>query len=201
VTRHRRAEPCDRVSYDTSDRGFTRTGPLQKVGRFEYDKDNNPTQMEFPGFSGQTLASGFSRRSYAEVQAPDPWESANRQIAALERQLALRQQNSTISSKPPSSDGLAGRRREPGRRNKSRRKPGGQLGHPGHCRPLVPPNRVNARVDVFPNACRHCNHARPACGQTVTGEPRRHQVTDVAPVDAHITDINARTSCVPRAGR
>src|SRR5262249_52955486 len=32
--------------------------------------------LEFPGFSGQTLASGFSRRSYAEVQAPDPWESA-----------------------------------------------------------------------------------------------------------------------------
>src|SRR5215813_10536017 len=31
--------------------------------------------VEFPGFSGQTLA-GFSRRSYAEVQAPDPWESA-----------------------------------------------------------------------------------------------------------------------------
>src|SRR5262249_36710668 len=34
------------------------------------------SSVEFPGFSGQTLASGFSRRSYAEVQAPDPWESA-----------------------------------------------------------------------------------------------------------------------------
>jgi hypothetical protein len=32
-----------------------------------------------------------------------------RQIAGLERQLALRNQNSTITSKPPASDGLAGR--------------------------------------------------------------------------------------------
>jgi hypothetical protein len=32
-------------------------------------------ELEFPGFSGQTLASCFSRRSDAEVQAPDPGES------------------------------------------------------------------------------------------------------------------------------
>lgn len=52
-------------------------------------------------------------------------EQAKR-IAELERQLALRQQNSTTTSKPPSSDGLAGRQRERGRRTKSRRKPAGQ---------------------------------------------------------------------------
>src|SRR5712691_5973412 len=74
---------------------------------------------------------------------------AEKRIADLERQLALRQQNSTTSSKPPSSDGLAGRQRERGRRTKSRCKPGGQPGHPGHCRPLVPVERVNERVDVF----------------------------------------------------
>src|SRR5712691_9376577 len=39
----------------------------------------------------------------------------DRQIADLERQLALRQQNSTTSSKPPSSDGLAGRPSLPSR--------------------------------------------------------------------------------------
>jgi hypothetical protein len=31
--------------------------------------------VEFPGFSGQTLASVFSRRSDAEVQAPSPGQS------------------------------------------------------------------------------------------------------------------------------
>ena len=63
-------------------------------------------------------------------------EQAKR-IADLERQLALRQQNSTTTSKPPSSDGLAGRQRLRGRRVKSRRKAGGQPGHPGHHRELV----------------------------------------------------------------
>ena len=57
-------------------------------------------------------------------------EQAKR-IADLEGQLALRQQNSTTTSKPPSSDGLAGRQRLRGRRVKSRRKAGGQPGQPG----------------------------------------------------------------------
>src|SRR5216683_7776122 len=99
-------------------------------------------------------------------------EEQQKKIADLERQLALRQQNSTTTSKPPSSDGLAGRQRERGRRTKSRRKPGGQPGHPGHCRPMVPPERVNAVVAVFPDACRHCQHGLSARGREVTGEPR-----------------------------
>jgi hypothetical protein len=125
----------------------------------------------------------------------------DRQIADLERQLALRQQNSTTSSKPPSSDGLAGLQRERGRRTKSRRKPGGQLGHPGHCRPLVPLDRVNQQVVVFPDACRHCDHALPARGRVVNGEPRRHQVTDLPPIDAHITEYQCPQVVCPACGK
>ena len=73
-------------------------------------------------------------------------EQAKR-IADLERKLALREQNSTITSKPPSSDGLAGQPRTRGRRVKSRRKAGGQPGHQGHHRELVPVERVDAIVD------------------------------------------------------
>ena len=43
-------------------------------------------------------------------------EEQQKKIADLERQLALRQQNSTTTSKPPSSDGLAGQQRVRGRR-------------------------------------------------------------------------------------
>ena len=64
-----------------------------------------------------------------------------KRIADLERQLALRQQNSTTTSKPPSSDGLAGRQRERGRRITSRRKPVDNRDIPGirgrWCRPNV----------------------------------------------------------------
>src|SRR3990172_7851205 len=124
-----------------------------------------------------------------------------KQIGDLERQLALRQQNSTTSSKPPSSDGLAGRPRERGRRKKSRRKPGGQLGHPGHCRPLVPPARVNHIVEVFPDACGHCQHVLPARRRAVTGEPRRHQVTEMPSIEAHITEYQCPLVVGPAGGK
>jgi transposase len=131
------------------------------------------------------------RRELAErerqlAEAQKRIADAQKHIADLERQLALRQQNSTTTSKPPSSDGLAGRQRDRGRRTKSRRKPGGQPGHPGHSRPLVPAERVNEMIDLIPEACRHCQrrlHARDA-----VGDPRRHQVTELPALEAHITE-------------
>jgi transposase len=121
-------------------------------------------------------------------------EEQAKQIADLERQLALRQQNSTTTSKPPSSDGLASRQRERGRRVKSRRKAGGQPGHPGHHRELVPLERVDVIVDLVPETCRHCTrrlHARHG-----VGAPRRHQVTELPPIAAHITEYRChRRQC------
>jgi len=126
---------------------------------------------------------------------------AEKKIADLERQLALRQQNSTTTSKPPSSDGLAGCQRVRGRRTKSRRKPGGQPGHPGQCRPLVPLERVNHVVELLPDACRHCHRRLPARGRTVTGEPRRHQVTELPPIEAHITEYQCPHVVCPACGK
>jgi transposase len=122
-----------------------------------------------------------------------------KQIADLERQLALRQQNSTTTSKPPSSDGLAGRQRERGRRRKSRRKPGGQPGHPGHSRPLVPAARVNAITDLAPDACRHCR--RRLYSRDDIGAPRRHQVTELPPIAAHITEYRCHRRRCPDCGK
>ena len=121
---------------------------------------------------------------------------AEKQIADLERQLALRQQNSTTTSKPPSSDGLAGRQRERGRRTKSRRRRGGQPGHPGHSRPLVSAERVNAIGDLVPEACRYCQQALCTTADELTDAPRRHQVTELPPIEAHITAYRChRISC------
>src|SRR6516165_10606620 len=75
---------------------------------------------------------------------------AEKQIADLERQLALRKQNSTNSSKPPSSDGLAGEPRQRGRHKKSRRKAGGQPGHRGAHRPLLPAEKVDEIRPILP---------------------------------------------------
>lgn len=131
-----------------------------------------------------------------------------KQIADLERQLALRQRNSTNSSKPPSSDGLAGEQRQRGRKHKSKRRPGGQPGHTGHHRPLVATAEVNAIEVLLPKQCRHCRGNLPQKPGKVTteGEPRRHQVTEVPPVKAHITEYQfpnvvcehcGKTTCAP----
>ena len=122
-----------------------------------------------------------------------------KQIAELQRQLTMRQQNSTTTSKPPSSDGLAGNQRERGRRRKSRRKRGGQPGHPGHWRELVPAERVNATVDLRPPRCRYCQHALRR-GDEV-GEPRRHQVTELPPIEAHITEYRCHRCVCPACGQ
>jgi len=124
-------------------------------------------------------------------------EQAKR-IADLERQLALRQQNSITTSKPPSSDGLAGQQRERGRRVKSRRKAGGQPGHPGHHRELVPVDRVDAIVDLVPETCRHC--ARRLHARHGVGDPRRHQVTELPPIAAHITEYRCHRRQCPACG-
>jgi transposase len=125
-------------------------------------------------------------------------EQAKR-IKDLEHQLALRQQNSTLTSKPPASDGLAGSQRERGRRTKSRRKPGGQPCHPGHGRPMVPAERVDQIVIVRPESCRHCHHRLPARGRE-RGDPRRHQVTELPPIVPHVTEYQCLAIVCPACG-
>jgi transposase len=122
-----------------------------------------------------------------------------REIDDLKRQLALRQQNSTVTSKPPSSDGLAGGQRRRGRRMKSRRKPGGQPGHRGHHRALVPAARVDTIVDLAPDTCRHCAHRLHA--RHAVGEPRRHQITELPSIAAHITEYRCQRRQCPACGQ
>jgi transposase len=128
---------------------------------------------------------------------------AERQIANLERQLALRKQNSTNSSKPPSSDGLAGEPRERGRRKKSRRKVGGQPGHRGAHRPLLPITQVDEIRSVLPEQCRHCGHSLPTRIEQVqtTGEPQRHQVTELPPIQARTIEYQCYRVVCPECGK
>ena len=124
------------------------------------------------------------------------------QIADLERQLALRKQNSTNSSKPPSSDGLAGAPRERGRRKKSKRKVGGQPGHRGSHRPLVAAGKVDEVRAVLPEQCQHCGHGLPAEVEQarITGNPLRHQVTELPPIQARIIEYQCHRVLCPECG-
>jgi transposase len=115
-----------------------------------------------------------------------------RQVVDLERKLGLKQQNSTTSSKPPSSDGLAGKQRPrcASQRKKSGKRPGGQPGHPGHHRELFPPERVNKIVPVYPPQCSHCEKAfgdRDRAG-AAQSKAQRYQVTELPKIEAHVTE-------------
>lgn len=105
-------------------------------------------------------------------------------IADLEERL---RQNSQNSSRPPSSD--APSQAQPAPRPPSGRRPGGQPGHEGHQRRLVPTERVDRVVAVKPARCRQC--AARLHGEDA--HPRRHQVTEVPPVQAHTTEYQLHT--------
>jgi len=126
-----------------------------------------------------------------------------RQNADLERKLGLKLQNSTASSQPPSSGGLAGKQRPRcvSQRKKSGRRPGGQPGHPGHHRGLFPLNRVDEVVAVYPRQCGHCEKAFGERARTVQGGPQRHQVTELPKIEAHITEYQCHKLQCAKCGK
>jgi transposase len=130
--------------------------------------------------------------------SPEVWEhlppEAQAYIRALEARVAALeatvrqvqeqlQQNSRTSSRPPSSDSPEVLAKRP-RRKPTGRRPGGQPGHEGHARGLVPVEQVDVLVPVKPQRCRHCQ--QPLQGED--RQPRRHQVTEIPPVKPVITE-------------
>lgn len=120
-------------------------------------------------------------------------------VAELEKRLGL---NSSNSSKPPSSDPphlKLGRKKEFGKR-----KPGGQPGHKGSYRAPLPPERVDEFVEVWPKRCEGCQAELPTQMRAEVGEAVRHQVTEIPPVKAHVTEYQLRAQycacgCTTRA--
>src|SRR5450759_1698235 len=127
----------------------------------------------------QRIADAEKRIADAQKQMLD----AEKQIADLERQLATREKNSTNSSKPPSSDGMAGtQRRRCSPRKKSGRKPGGQPGHVGQERQRV--EKPDRTEEVLPLQCKHCETALPQAPEErqKTGDVYCRQIVDLPEV-------------------
>lgn len=90
-------------------------------------------------------------------------------------------QNSSNSSKPPSSDPPEKPKR-PGK--PSGRKRGGQPGHRGRGRQLKPVEEVDKVIDIRPTCC-------DECGALLMGEdpqPGRHQVTEIPRIEPQVTE-------------
>lgn len=100
-------------------------------------------------------------------------EELTKQVEELTRQL---NKNSSNSHKPPSSDSLGKRRSIRKAKKPTGKKRGGQPGHKGHSRALLPADQVDAVVDIFPKLCDVCQEVPP---RTVDAEASSHQVIDL----------------------
>jgi transposase len=118
-----------------------------------------------------------------------------RRITTLEARLGT---NSSNSSVPPSANPLGAPK--PVVKKKSKRKPGGQPGHPPRLKQLLPPERVN-RVEVLvPRQCEHCQTALPQQALPDDPEPTRFQTIELPPVVAVVTEYQRHARTCPCCG-
>jgi transposase len=119
-------------------------------------------------------------------------EQLRAQVRELEARLA---QDSSTSSRPPSSDppGKVRRKKKP-----TGRKRGGQKGHPGHHRMLLPPERIDATLRHYPEQCRHCGHTLLFAPEAKPVQ--RHQVVELPAVRAHVTEHQLFCLACPTCG-
>src|SRR5437764_13186803 len=109
-------------------------------------------------------------------------------VAALEARLGT---NSTNSSVPPSANPLGSPK--PVVKKKSRRRPGGQPGHPPHLKQLLPPERVKETILLVPRHCQRCHARLPAQAGAHDPPPTRHQIIELPPVVAEVTEYQGHS--------
>lgn len=106
------------------------------------------------------------------------------ELEALVAKLTARiNSTSRNSSRPPSSDPPWARQSGKSK-GSSKRKRGGQPGHPKSERELRPPEEVDCVAEVLPPTCGSCGEALQGRDQN----PRRHQITEIPPVSTSCTE-------------
>jgi transposase len=124
-----------------------------------------------------------------------------REVYQLRQELAeLRRQvnrNAGNSSLPPSANPPWAPR--PVTKKPTGRRPGGQVGHEGHFRTLLPPEQVDEVVRHRPVRCRHCGAELGASAQEQTVE--RHQIGELPRRAVRVTEHQAIACRCGRCGQ
>jgi transposase len=113
-------------------------------------------------------------------------------VAELERRLNRSSRNSSL---PPSQDPPSAPPRPGGKR--SGRGRGGQPGHEGRHRRLLPPEQVDEVVEHWPERCRSCAHVFGAPELVDAAEPWRHQVAELPPTAVRVAEHRLHGVCCP----
>ena len=105
-----------------------------------------------------------------------------KRIAVLEAEIAALKKTPRNSSLPPSTEHPHAK--PPRDKKESKKKQGGQPGHPKHERPLIPTEECQSVVPLKPKNCRRC-------GEALFGddpEPLRHQVWEIPEIKPDVTE-------------
>jgi transposase len=124
----------------------------------------------------------------------EPNRRLDARVAELERRL---NRSSRKSSLPPLHDPPSAppRPRQPA----SGRKRGGQPGHEGRNRPLLPLERVDQVVEHWPQRCHACARVFEEDERIDVAAVQRHQVAELPPVAVTVTEHRLhRLRCPPR---
>jgi len=113
-------------------------------------------------------------------------------VAELERRLSRSSRNSSL---PPSQDPPSAppRLRRPG----SGRTPGGQPGHEGKHRRLLPSGQVDEIVEHWPERCHACAHVFAEQELVDAVEPWRHQVAELPAIAVRVSEHRLHGVCCP----
>src|SRR4051812_17248476 len=108
-------------------------------------------------------------------------------------------QNSSNSSRPPSSDPPQAPARP--KAPPSGRKRGGHPGHRGTCRALLPVEQVDEVVAIVPEVCRHCGQPLPQPVGRRRARAWRHQVVELLPLGVRVTEYQMAARRCPACGK
>jgi len=123
-------------------------------------------------------------------------EIENRALKEENRLLKSRLgENSSNSSKPPSSDPpwIQPKQQKP----PSGRPKGGQKGHPGHLRELLPQTEETRTEHHYPETCENCGTSLKDNPEALLMEALRHQVIDIPLLAATIVEYMLHTMKCP----
>jgi|TARA_Y100000310_G_C20659872_1_gene804123 transposase len=119
------------------------------------------------------------------------------EVKELKERIAKLESDSQDSSKPPSSDNPQQRdkRKQTGDRKKSGRKPGGQPGHKGSNRELIPVEEVTEVIGCYAEVCESCKCFTECKKNHVLGEPLRWQQVELPPIEPEVIEYQVFTLC------
>jgi transposase len=122
------------------------------------------------------------------------------ELEALVRDLTARlNTNATNSGTPPSAN--PPNAPKPVAKRRTGNNPGGQPGHPAHLRRRLPPERLHQVITFVPERCTRCAAPLPAEPGPEDPEPSWHQVAELPPMAAVVTEYQGHSRTCPGCGQ